>query len=72
MVITSIGQELARVTLIELQDIHAETFKVSHQVILDELVKPNRPVLDYVTGNSHDFGTRFLSLTSIFSLTSPS
>jgi hypothetical protein len=72
MVITSIGQELARVTLIELQDIDAETFKVSHQVILDELVKPNRPVLDYVTGNLHDFGARFLPLTSIFSLTSPS
>ena len=55
MVITSVGQELARVTLIELQDIDAATFKISHQVIMDELVKPNRPVLDYVTGNFHDF-----------------
>jgi hypothetical protein len=50
MVMSEYGQELARVTLIELQDVHGETNKVSYQVIMDELVKPDRPVLDYKTG----------------------
>ena len=50
MVMSEYGQELARVTLIELQDIHGETNKVSYHVIMDELVKPDRPVLDYKTG----------------------
>jgi len=49
MVLSSVGQELARVTLIELQDIDSVSNKISYQVILDELVKPHRPVLDYIT-----------------------
>jgi hypothetical protein len=50
MVISEGGQELARVTLIELQDIHGKNNNISHEVIMDELVKPNKPVLDYKTG----------------------
>lgn len=45
MVKSSSGIELARVTLVQLDSVDP----MQHTVVLDELVKPDRPVLDYVT-----------------------
>ena len=47
MVQTCAGKELARITLIQLDNV--QDGKMTHTVVLDELVKPHRPVLDYVT-----------------------
>lgn len=54
MVKSSAGIELARVTLVQLHSVDP----MLHTVVLDELVKPDRPVLDYVTRKY----TRCLSL----------
>ena len=48
MVQTLAGTELARITLIQLVEI-TEDGTITHKVMLDELVKPHQPVLDYVT-----------------------
>lgn len=50
MVQTAQGSELARITLILLTEVgqHVED-QVSYMVMLDELVKPYTPILDYVT-----------------------
>ena len=48
MVQTLAGAELARITLIQLIEIKDDG-TMTHKVVLDELVKPHRPVLDYVT-----------------------
>jgi Exonuclease len=48
MVQTSEGTALARITLVQLDTIQ-EDGTIAYTVVLDELVKPSRPVLDYVT-----------------------
>lgn len=48
MVQTSEGTALARITLVQLDTIQ-EDGTIEHTVVLDELVKPSCPVLDYVT-----------------------
>jgi DNA polymerase III epsilon subunit-like protein len=50
MVRTSIGSELARVTLVEFLEFQQD--KVTTKTILDVLVKPYNPIKDYVTQHS--------------------
>eukprot|EP00978_Attheya_sp_CCMP212_P000507 scaffold1008_cov47-Attheya_sp.AAC.1 len=47
MVLTSSGQELARVTII--QATPSDDDPEDYTVVLDELIKPRRPILDYKT-----------------------
>jgi len=47
MVLTTMGSELARITLIQLNSFHDD--KLETTTILDALVKPENPVKDYLT-----------------------
>merc|ERR1719491_2633973 len=54
MVQTSIGHELARVTLLLFSP--STDDKERYEVVIDELVKPRRPVLNYLTNpSSHSY-----------------
>mmetsp|Transcript_4402 Transcript_4402/g.12707 ORF Transcript_4402/g.12707 Transcript_4402/m.12707 type:complete len:411 (+) Transcript_4402:305-1537(+) len=50
MVKTSVGSELARLTLVQYDSFHDG--KLTTTTIMDELVKPYNPVLDYLTRHS--------------------
>lgn len=50
MVRTSAGSELARITMVQFQSFENETMTTT--TVLDELVKPNKTVLDYLTRHS--------------------
>lgn len=57
MVQTSIGSELARVSVVmlvsdEKGNYSVDESKVETAIVLDELVKPRRPILDYLTGEN--------------------
>jgi hypothetical protein len=50
MVLTSLGSELARLTLIQFEDFQEDSLKC--KTVLDVLVKPDNPVQDYLTRHS--------------------
>jgi DNA polymerase III epsilon subunit-like protein len=50
MVRTSLGAELARVTLVQFEDFQEDSLKT--KTVLDVLVKPDNPVQDYLTRHS--------------------
>lgn len=48
MVRTTIGLELARITLIEVEEFSPEK-DIAYKIVWNEIVKPNNPVVDYLT-----------------------